>query len=334
MGKKIYIQKTDSSDISKVYTSIRKGISMRKLSVIAFFIAALPLFPQEEALELQSPTEEISWNPRTPPRSQQQKSNPALTPSTIPPAVKPFPIKTAEAPKQNVSPQHKSHLQIGANYTYAHVRASNGPSTTGNLGGIQALYEFKIPNRIYGGVTFAWREGNTTGSGTSRSILEFDTQERIGYTWGTYEKDFFFSLFSGFGYRHFGEKVSASGNSVRFNYNEFYFPVGFLLKGRLNSFISMGLNLQWMPQVYPTVSIIPLKGARWILNSELSNVKIEAPITFYLTKSHNLSLLIQPFFEYWKDGHTSAKTQQGVSLNVPGNKYLFGGADLNLCYSF
>lgn len=307
---------------------------MRKLSIIPFLIAALSLFSQEETLDFEDTDtlEEISWNPRTPPRQAQKSIPPA--PAAVPTAVKTFPVKTSEEPKQKPKPQYRSHLQVGANYTYVHIHPSGQPSTSGSLGGAQALYEFKIPNRIYGGVTFAWREGNTTGSGGSRSVLEFDTQERIGYTWGTYEKDFFFSLFSGFGYRHFGEKVSTGGNSIRFNYNEFYFPVGFLLKGRLNSFISMGLNFQWMPQVYPTVTIIPLKGARWILSNELGNVKIEVPLTFYITESHNLSLILQPYFEYWKDGHTSAKTQQGVSLNIPGNKYLFGGADLNFCYSF
>jgi hypothetical protein len=302
---------------------------MKKLSIFVLFTIALTLFSQEESLLLNAPesTEDIGWAERAPPRQRPNRDFETKTPV----ATKTVPV---EKPTQEPVKRLNSHLQIGANYTYASIRTSGEPNTSGSLGGIQALYEFKTPNRIYGGVTFAWREGNTTGDGNSRSILEFDTQERLGYTWGTYEKDFLFSLFSGFGFRHFGEKVSTSGNSVHFNYNEFYFPVGFLLKGRLNSFISMGLNFEWMPQVYPTVTISPLGGARWILSNELSNFKIELPLIFYASKSHNLSIILQPFFEYWKDGRTSAKTQNGISLDIPENKYLFGGVDLNLCYSF
>lgn len=227
-----------------------------------------------------------------------------------------------------------SHLQIGGNYTYAHVKPKGHPATSGSLGGVQALYEFRAPGRIYGGLAVAYREGDTNGSGTDRSILEIDVQERIGYTLCRLRSMWTLSFFTGFGYRHYGEKVRTTGTPVTFNYNELYVPVGFLLDQQANSWFTYGLNFQWMPQVYPTVTIVPLKGARWILTTEMANFRFEVPLMASFGCRRNFAITLQPFFEYWNDGHTTAKNPLGTSLNVPGNTYWFAGADLNFRYSF
>lgn len=258
-----------------------------------------------------------SWNPRYLRKGQK---NTCLSQATE---------KTTAA----VSPI-SSHLELGGNYTYAHITPSGHSSSSGSLGGIQALYEFKTPNRIYAAITGAWRQGNLSGSGGTRFLVEIDAQERIGYTWGSLRKGRMFSLFSGLGYRRFIEHVKEPGDSIKFYYNELYMPVGFLLKGRLTSFFSMGLNFQWMPQVYPTLTIVPLKGARWILSTKIANVRFEIPLIMRLLRNPFLTLSIQPFFEFWQDGHTHAKTQTGLILDVPGNTYLLGGVDLNFRYSF
>lgn len=259
----------------------------------------------------------MSWNPRTPRKGEIIK----------PPARN----KPAKPKQQSVL---KSHFQIGGNYTYAHITPTNNSSSSGNLYGVQALYEYKTINRFYGGLAAAWRQGVTHGSGGSRSLLEVDLQERLGYTWGSLRKGRMFSLFSGLGYRHYGEKVIDSGSSVTFNYNELYIPAGLLFKARLNSIVSWGVNFQWMPQVYPTLKISPLKGARWILNNTLQNFRGELPLTIGLSNKYHCALILLPFFEYWKDGHTSAETQLGTILHVPGNTYLFAGIDLNFRFSF
>ena len=231
------------------------------------------------------------------------------------------------------SPPH-SRLQVGANYTYVQITPGDLASTTGSLGGAQALYEFRACNRIYEGLTFAWRQGNTEGSGGNRSLLLFDVEERIGGYWNDLYEWLDLTFFTGFGYRHYGEKVSGFGSSVRFNYNEFYIPVGFLFNTEIDSCFAIGLNVQWMPQVFPTVTIVPLSGARWIISDQLANFRVEVPFTAIVSCRYHLALTFQPFFEYWQDGSTKATTESGVSLNVPGNTYLFAGADLNLRYSF
>jgi hypothetical protein len=58
------------------------------------------------------------------------------------------------------------------------------------------------------------------------------------------------------------------------------------------------------------------------------------PFTFTLTHDKRFSLIINPFYEYWQDGRSKAKTPDGVKLNVPGNTYNFGGVDVNFAYSF
>jgi hypothetical protein len=226
-------------------------------------------------------------------------------------------------------------IQVGGTYSYVHIKPHGNTSTHGNLGGIQAIYEYRPINQFYGAFEFTWREGDTHGQHVKRSLLEFDVQERLGYTVSCNDERFRGSLFTGFGYRHFGETVKVSGaSSIDFNYNEFYIPVGFLLDGRFNSCFSLGLNFEWMPQVFPTVTIVPLDGARWKLENRLNNFLVELPITLTLSEDYNLSLLIVPFFESWHDGRTTAKTATGTTLNVPGNAYLFGGVNVNLAFTF
>lgn len=284
-------------------------------ALIAFLFLCSTLKAQEPTfLE----TETTSWNPRTP-RTREATKGPSY-------------IKPPE--KKTVPKILTSHIQFGANYTYAHITPSNQSSTSGNLYGAQALYEYKTFNRFYGALATAWRQGVTHGANTSRSLLELDAQERLGYTWGSCRKGRMFSLFSGFGYRHNGENVKSSGSSVKFYYNEIYIPVGFLFNGDLNSIVSLGLNFQWMPQVYPTLKISPLNGARWILNNTLSNFRAELPLTISVSRKYHCALMLQPYFEYWQDGHTSARTQIGTTLHVPGNTYLFAGIDLNARFSF
>lgn len=129
-------------------------------------------------------------------------------------------------------------------------------------------------------------------------------------------------------------KVIRNGHTLHFYYNEFYIPVGFSFRGRLNCVVSLGLNFQWMPQVYSTLAIHPLKGARWCLNNKYANFRAELPLTMCASQKHHISVVLQPFFEYWREGHTSARTQLGTSLHVPGNTYLFAGVELNLAHSF
>ena len=227
-----------------------------------------------------------------------------------------------------------SHLQLGANYTRVRISPKGSPSFSGNLGGLAALYEFRTSDRIYGGLKLAWRQGAPTGTAGKRSLIDGDIQERIGYTFGDFAQKNLFSLFSGFGFRYLRENHQpVSGASVKFKYQEYYMPVGFLYDHKFNSTFNLGLYFTWMPQVYPTVKIVPLRGARWILTNTLANFLIEAPFTF-TSKSQRLSLIFKPFFEYWQDGHSTAETQNGLPLGLPGNTYLFEGINVSLCYSF
>lgn len=228
-----------------------------------------------------------------------------------------------------------SSLQIGGNYTHVNIKVLGQSSFHGNLGGIQGSYEYKPWNSFYGGLRVAWKEGNTENSGAKRSLLYVDVQERLGYSFASCSERWLFSLFSGFGYRHLGQRLKLSGQSpVTFNYNEFYIPVGLLSEYFFNCRYSLGLNVIWMPQVYPTVKIAPLKGARWILKNTYSNALVELPLTFYITQNNCYSLIFKPFYEHWEDGRSTAKTSSGSALDLPSNLYNFWGAELNFAFAF
>lgn len=273
---------------------------------------ALPLLAQEPS------NGQISWNPRISKQRQQ-----------MPP---PEPRASQKIEKKKKPP--KSRFQIGGNYTYAHITPTSHSSFHGHLGGIQGLYEYRPGNQFYGAAALAWNQGNTQGEKGNRFFFKIDAQERLGYTWFKKSKNRFFSLFSGLGYRHYGHSLKTAGASLDLDYNTLYLPVGFLFQGKVNGITDLGLNFQWMPQVYPTVKLSPLVGARWIIIRRQTNFKAELPIRICIWKKHHLSFLINPSFEYWRDGHSDAKTQGGRKLNMPGNTYLFVGVDLSLGHAF
>jgi hypothetical protein len=291
-----------------------------------------------EVQSVPSGEENAAWNARTP-----RKTNMSLRALQEPSAQSDIVAAKADYPESSskknrqipVNPEKQnSHIELGAGYTYLHMKPSEHPALMGHLGGFQSSYEYKPVNCFYGAITFIFRDGHVDGSGTTRSILDCDVQERLGYTFGNQMEDWTFSLFSGLGYRHLGQKVSTNGNHTRFNYNDLYMPVGFLLNGKLCNCLALGCNFQWRPQVYPTVAIVPLHGARWDTTYKLANFMVEIPFTMVVSTKYHLSLILKPFFEYWQDGHTTAKTETGLSLAIPGNTYLFGGVDLNLGIAF
>lgn len=185
----------------------------------------------------------------------------------------------------------------------------------GNLGGAQALYEYRPVNRFYGGVKLAWKQGDTHGTQGKRNVLYFDTQERLGYTFGFEKPDSRLTLFSGFGYRHVGQKLHPKeGSSLHFKYNEFYFPVGFLSDYDVNAWFCFGVDFTWMPQVFPTVTIVLLKGTHWTIKTKLANFYVAALFTFTFPKNKRFQLIFNPFYERWQDGHSTAKLSDGTPL--------------------
>jgi hypothetical protein len=225
-----------------------------------------------------------------------------------------------------------SAIHVGGCYSYGWITPQGFPSFHGNLGGMQARYEYQQRNFLYEGVKFSWRQGEEHQASNTRALLDFDVHERIGYTFaGT---RWSCALFSGLGYRYLGQELRQPGLSdLTFNYNEFYIPVGFIFDKTIASHGSLGLNVIWMPQVYPALTIIPLNGANWIINRTIKNFLVEVPVSFTYSR-WNLAFELKPFFEYWQNGKTSAISQFGFALDIPENTYLFFGIELNLGGSF
>jgi len=228
-----------------------------------------------------------------------------------------------------------SSLRIGGSYSYLWMTPKANPTFSGSLGGAQGIYEYRPKNCIYQGVKFSWRQGDTTQGLNTRSLLDFNVHQRIGYTFDNLFDRMRATLFTGLGYRYLGHELKQPGqNNLEFNYNELYVPVGLLVDRKVGSYLTLGLNVTWMPQVYPAVTIIPLNGADWIINKTIENFIVSAPITFNFSRCGHFTLELTPFFEYWKDGKTSAASNLGVDLDIPENTYLFCGAELNLGYLF
>ncbi len=242
-------------------------------------------------------------------------------------------VETCEVKEMRCELIHR--FQIGGNYTYAWVTPEGNSTTTGSLGGVQALYEYRPLNSIYAGAAFAWRQGTTDNDIGERKLQDFNIQERLGYTFALSCDSARLAPFTGIGVRYLPETVRISSSSVDFDYTEFYVPVGFLFEHEVNSTFSWGCNFQWMPQVFPLVRIQPLAGARWDLTYQLNNFFVEVPFKISACDNH-FSLIVAPFFETWHDGESTAKTDSLIvlELGLPKNKYIFTGVNVNLAYAF
>lgn len=228
-----------------------------------------------------------------------------------------------------------SSFSLGADYTHVNLKPHGYSSFSGNLWGAKGAYQYRPHNNVYAELNGSWKEGTAHGSAGKRKLLFIDAQERLGYTFATKKVDFLFTLFAGLGYRHLGQKLTTDSNDIlKFKYNEIYVPVGFLTNYGFNSWVSIGLEGTWMPQVYPTVKITPLKGSRWILHKTLSNFSVKMPIDFTVTKNKRFHIVLDPFYEHWEDGSSTAETSTGVSLGLPGNNYNYWGGNINFVYCF
>lgn len=245
-----------------------------------------------------------------------------------------------------------SRIEIGENYTYVWIESSDERKSRGSLGGAQAMYEYRPLNRFYGGSKLSWREGDTKSSVVKRSLLYIDTQERLGYTFYWQKSDALLTLFSGFGFRYLQQHVKqcilgaesfnssffppflTSATDTKLKYYEFYIPVGAAADFKVRGSASIGIYLTWMPQLFPIVDIVPSGHAYWALSNRLANFLLEIPFTFALTQNRRCFLTLKPTYEYWQDGHSTAKTSTGISLNLPGNTYQFVAGDINFTYIF
>lgn len=238
---------------------------------------------------------------------------------------------TPETSQQICELDHR--FQIGANYTYAWVTPEQNLTTDGSLGGLQALYEYCPSRSIYLGGAFSYRIGSTSNDVTTRDLQDFNQQLRIGYTLNQDDYAVRCTLFTGVGARYMPEVVKANATSLDFDYTTFYVPLGFLAEKRISSRFSLGCNFQWMPNILPMVRIQPLSGAQWDLTYQLANFFVEFPIKMFFC-NERYAFSVNPFYETWRDGSSTAITQTGLPLNLPGNKYTFTGVNLNFIAAF
>lgn len=231
--------------------------------------------------------------------------------------------------------EYSSRLQVGANYTHVYFKPKGRNSFDGNLGGLQGLYEYWAASHFYAAAKLAWRQGNMDGSSGDRSLVYVDTQERLGYAFIWEKPDLVWSIYSGFGYRYLGHHFKPHrGSSISLNYSEFYVPVGWTAEFTMNSWFALDVNFTWMPQVFPTVWLDPIRGASWSLKKKFANFLVEMPLDFTPTKNKQYHIIVTPFYEYWQDGRTTAKTTSGISLGIPENTYQVFGFDVNFGYYF
>ncbi|MDN3506677.1 MAG: hypothetical protein P0S96_05565 [Simkaniaceae bacterium] len=226
-----------------------------------------------------------------------------------------------------------SIVSLGGSYTRSHIDPDGLSDLDGNMGGVQGMYQYRPLCNVYAAIGGYWRAGKNTGSAGTRDLTDAGVHQRIGYTFSLCDCFILLSPYTGFGYRHLSHHVKPQiGSKIKLRYNEFYIPVGLQTVYDTCQWLSIGLDAVWMPQVYPTVTFDVTDGARWVTECTLKNFNVALP--FYFDCFCNLNVVLKPFFEFWENGKTIAKTQFNDPLGLPKTSYTFWGLELNLQYTF
>jgi len=238
-----------------------------------------------------------------------------------------------DANKNVCRPAENSIVDFGGSYTRSKIDPEGQSDFDGNMWGVQGNYQYRPLKSIYAAIGGNWRYGKNTGSSGVRDLTDASVHERIGYTFCI--NRLLVSAYSGFGYRFLGHHVKPnSGSDIKLYYHEFFIPVGWQSVYDMNRCISIGFNAVWMPQVFSSVTFKMVDGARWVTKNTYKNFNISLPLYYHFKCINNLKLVLNPFFEFWQDGETTAETQFNDPLGLPKNNYTFWGAQLNLQYAF
>ena len=85
----------------------------------------------------------------------------------------------AKEKKPTPPPEPVFYIKAGPHYTHVNLKPQHNSSFRGNLGGAQALFEYRPLDQIYGGVGFLWSQGQIHGESGKRFLLDFHPEIRL-----------------------------------------------------------------------------------------------------------------------------------------------------------
>ena len=220
-----------------------------------------------------------------------------------------------------------SRLTVGSGYTFLQQGQGNG-----NLGAFYSSYIYQSVGQFYSGITFKWEEGSIQVSERNKRLLDIDTQERLGYTFGQAHRNWILSLFTGLGYRYLNQEEVWFNVSFSSSHNNLYVPVGLFIEGKIGPYLQLGVSGQWRPQVYSAMTISSRHGITWITERKLANFLLEVPFRVKAHSNYQIYLTLNPFMDFWQEGQTLAEFLGG--LPIPEQTFLFVGIDASLSLYF
>lgn len=236
---------------------------------------------------------------------------------------------------EELAPQTDFYANLDISYTRVYLKPQGVPHLKGNMVGMEGNFEYMPLSSFYGAGGGAWRYGAPHGMDDSKqNLFDGEIYQRLGYTFTFFNNRFLLTPYSGFAYRHIMHKIRISP-AIRLYYNTFYIPVG--LQGRYYfPYVTLGFFVVWMPQIFPSVTVDAMNGARWITDVRYKNVRLGLPIVLRLETVKHLSAFVKPSFELWQNGRTRATNPLPPStpLALPQNTYIFWEVALGAEYAF
>lgn len=269
-------------------------------------------------------------------------------------AILPFILLAKHTTASAQSPEYRffqpNRIFVGGSYTRVHLKPHITSSLNGNMGGANAIYEYRPANAFYAAAVGQWSKGSVKGASGHRNLMFAGITERLGYSWQSCHS--LWTLYSGAAFRFLGHDITPSssavgafnsaffppflsgGSSIKLDHYDIYFPVGGMVEYVCSCFFSLSVCAEWRAQAYSTLQIRPLGGTYWTLKNTFGNCLIQVPFRFFVGTCRHSFIEIVPFYELWHDGHSTAESSTGVSLGAPQNTYNMYGVNLNYLYQF
>ncbi len=229
----------------------------------------------------------------------------------------------------NVAPQVarlKFHINDFANFR-------------GVTSGASALFDYRKAFDFYGGVAAEWMMGSIDARNSmSRSIHDFDSQIRIGYTLSIWRfPTLTLTPYSGMGFEYISQHLRSDPaiSSLQYRYYHYYIPVGMIINFNVLEYFNFGIAGQWRPDINARLKTSLLNGLQFRLKRQAGYI-VELPFQFLIKCRNNMKGEISfiPYLKREVDGELNAQLPSRAYLNLPEQSYKFWGLRLALGLRF
>ncbi len=222
------------------------------------------------------------------------------------------------------SPRSEIYVGPQGYYAKAHIGGIS-PHFHGSLWGAVIGYQYMKPQGLYFRLEADWAAGRMRSHGNPSRYLHDENVEGVfGYAWQM--KKWRVIPYIGYAFHYLIEsrEATAEYTPAKFKYQTYNLPVGFWTSYAWNPHWELGIKAQWAYNIDPAVAISQLSGALWTLDHK-QGVRVDLPLQFSFGDRVRGVLRLNPFYQWYQLGASSATSSSGTSLGITTQTWTYWG---------